>query len=312
MFEIFTDSGANLPACRAEAANIRVIPFMNDVDGRILPGFRPGYTPEQEREEGANFYNCIRLGAKVKTSLINTEAFKAAFRPVLEEGKDLICITISSGISGTYTAAKLAAEDLSEEFAGRDIEVIDSKNASLASGIMALYADELRQKDFTAHKAAEVLRSSVLNMNGIFTVGSLKYLKASGRVSGAAAAVGGLLDIRPILRGSKDAVIVQYKKCRGRRQSLDTLVDLVCSNIVVPEKQIIGIAHADAYEESLAIMDRIRERINVRDFINTTYDTCTGSHVGPDTIALFFMGVDRELDPAAKASGTLPSVLKYL
>lgn len=82
---------------------------------------------------------------------------------------------------------------------------------------------------------------------------------------------------------------------RGRKAALNTLVDLVCNNTVEPEKQIIGIAHADAYEDSLYVMDKIQERIKVRDFINTSYDFCTGSHVGPDTIALFFIGNDREL-----------------
>ena len=89
--------------------------------------------------------------------------------------------------------------------------------------------------------------------------------------------------------------IVTYKNVRGRKAALNTLINLVCDNIIKPEEQIIGIAHADAYEDSLYIMDKIKEKINVRDFINTSYDFCTGSHVGPDTIALFFIGKDREL-----------------
>ena len=132
-------------------------------------------------------------------------------------------------------------------------------------------------------------------MNGVFTVGDLKYLAHTGRISGSAAFVGNILNIKPILRGNKDGYIVQYKKCRGRKTSLNSLVSLVCDNIVDPENQIIGIAHADAYEDSLYVMDEIQKRIKVRDFINTSYDYCTGSHVGPDTIALFFMAKDREL-----------------
>ena len=110
-----------------------------------------------------------------------------------------------------------------------------------------------------------------------------------------AAVIGNVLSIKPILRGNKDGYIVQYKKCRGRKSAIHELVSLVCNNIVEPEKQIIGIAHADAYEESLYIMEEIQKRVKVRGFINTSYDFCTGSHVGPDTLALFFMGKDREL-----------------
>ena len=110
-----------------------------------------------------------------------------------------------------------------------------------------------------------------------------------------AAVIGNVLSINPILRGNKDGYIVQYKKCRGRKSVIHELISLVCNNIVEPEKQIIGIAHADAYEESLYIMEEIQKRVKVRGFINTSYDFCTGSHVGPDTLALFFMGKDREL-----------------
>ena len=109
------------------------------------------------------------------------------------------------------------------------------------------------------------------------------------------ATIGNVLKIKPILRRNKDGDIVTYKNVRGRKAALNTLINLVCDNIIKPEEQIIGIAHADAYEDSLYIMDKIREKINVRDFINTSYDFCTGSHVGPDTIALFFIGKDREL-----------------
>ena len=109
------------------------------------------------------------------------------------------------------------------------------------------------------------------------------------------ATIGNVLKIKPILRRSKDGYIVTYKNDRGRKAALNTLINLVCDNIIKPEEQIIDIAHADAYEDSLYIMDKIREKINIRDFINTSYDFCTGSHVGPDTIALFFIGKDREL-----------------
>ena len=104
-----------------------------------------------------------------------------------------------------------------------------------------------------------------------------------------------MLKIKPILRGDKDGYIVTYKNVRGRKSALNMLINLVCDNIIKPEEQIIGIAHADAYEDSLYIMDKIKEKIKVHDFINTSYDFCTGSHVGPDTIALFFIGKDREL-----------------
>lgn len=173
--------------------------------------------------------------------------------------------------------------------------MIDSLNASLAQGILAIYASEMREKGMAFDEVADILETCPAKMNGVFTVGDLKYLARTGRLSGTAAVIGNVLSIKPILRGNKDGYIVQYKKCRGRKSALNELISLVCNNIVEPEKQIIGIAHADAYEDSLYVMEGIQKHIKVRSFINTSYDFCTGSHVGPDTIAMFFMGNDREL-----------------
>ena len=178
---------------------------------------------------------------------------------------------------------------------GRKIRIIDALNASLAQGILAIYASEMRNKGMEIDEVYDILKTYPAKMNGVFTVGDLKYLAKTGRLSGSAAFVGNILNIKPILRGNKDGYIVQFKKCRGRKAALNALVSLVCDNIVDPENQIIGIAHADAYEDSLYVMEEIKKRVKLRGFINTSYDYCTGSHVGPDTIALFFMAKDREL-----------------
>ena len=178
----------------------------------------------------------------------------------------------------------------------RQIRIIDSLNASLGQGILAIYASEMRAQGKSFEETANTLESYPAKMLGLFTVGDLKYLAKTGRVSNVKAFVGNALSIKPILKGNKDGYIVQFKNVRGRKASLNTLVDLLIKNITNPEEQIIGIAHADAYEESLEVMAKIQEKIKVRGFINTSYDFCTGSHVGPDTIALFFMADDRELN----------------
>ena len=144
-------------------------------------------------------------------------------------------------------------------------------------------------------EVADTIETYPARLNGVFTVGNLKYIARTGRLSGTTALVGNMLSIKPILRGSKDGYIVQFRKCRGRKAVLNELVNLLCNNITDPENQIIGVAHADAYEDSLYVIEQIKKRIKVRDVINTTYDFCTGSHVGPESLAVFFMGKDREL-----------------
>ena len=294
MFQIVVDSAANIPAELVKKYDIRVISFVNYVNGKRIVCFDPDLTPEEERAKGREYYDAVRAGADVKTGLVSSGDFEDLFRSVLEAGDDILYFSLSKNISGTYNSARIAAEELSESFPDRKIRLIDALNASLAQGILAIYASEMRAVGKSLDETADILATYPAKMNGVFTVGDLKYLSKTGRISSSAALVGNLLSIKPILRGNKDGFIVQFKKCRGRKSALNTLVSLVCDNIVNPEEQIIGIAHADAYEDSLYVMEEIRKRVKLRGFINTSYDYCTGSHVGPDTIALFFMAKDRE------------------
>lgn len=296
MFEIIVDSAANIPADLVKKFKIKVLSFVNLVNGKEVTCFNPDLSEEEERQKGKEYYDAIRSGAEVKTGLISSGIFEDTFREILEQDKDILYFSLSKNISGNYNSARIAAEELmdSGEYSHK-IRLIDSLNASLAQGILAIYASEMRDKGMAFDDVADELETYPARMNGVFTVGDLKYLSRTGRISGTSALIGNVLSIKPILRGNKDGYIVQYKKCRGRKSALNELISLVCDNIVDSENQIIGIAHADAYEDSLYIMEQIQKRIKVRNFINTSYDFCTGSHVGPDTIALFFMAKDREL-----------------
>lgn len=296
MFEIIVDSAANIPADLVKKFKIKVLSFVNLVNGKEVTCFDPDLSEEEERQKGKEYYDAIRSGAEVKTGLISSGIFEDTFREILEQDKDILYFSLSKNISGNYNSARIAAEELmdSGEYSHK-IRLIDSLNASLAQGILAIYASEMRDKGMAFDDVADELETYPARMNGVFTVGDLKYLSRTGRISGTSALIGNVLSIKPILRGNKDGYIVQYKKCRGRKSALNELISLVCDNIVDSENQIIGIAHADAYEDSLYVMEQIQKRIKVRDFINTSYDFCTGSHVGPDTIALFFMAKDREL-----------------
>ena len=296
MFQIVVDSAANIPAELVKKYDIRVISFVNYVNGQPLTCFDPDLTMEQERVKGKEYYDALRAGAEIKTGLISSGDFEECFRSIMENNEDVLYFSLSKNISGTYNSARIAAQELMENPPmGRRIRMIDSLNASLAQGILAIYASEMRSQGMDFDTIADTLETYPARMNGIFTVGDLKYLAKTGRLSGSAALVGNILSIKPILRGNKDGYIVQYKKCRGRKAALNTLVSLVCETIIDPKKQIIGIAHADSYEDSLYVMEEIQKRVQVREFINTSYDYCTGSHVGPDTIALFYMAKDREL-----------------
>ncbi len=301
MFKIFIDSGGNVPAAICKKYDIEVLSFNETVNGEKIKCYHPDFLPLEERLEGARFYEAMRKGAKVSTSLINTAEFRDYFEAAVKEGLDVLYISISSGISGTFNSARLAAEELQEDYPDRKIRVVDAMNASLGSGLHAINASVMRSEGATIEEAVARIKRDVPKMNGLFTVGNLKYLARTGRIKNFKAVAGNVLNIKPILKGDKDGFIVEVEKVIGRRKSLETICDYLLNNIENPEEQIIGLAHADAYEEALECAKFIKNNVNVKDIIITSYDLCTGSHVGPDTIALFFLAKDRELQGEAFA-----------
>ncbi len=299
-FGIIVDSAANIPAEKIKEYDIEVISFVNYVDGEELVCFDPDLTPEEERINGKKYYDAIRNGAEVKTSLVNSDTFEKEFEKYLEKGMDVIYICLSNGISGTFQAAVIAKEELTEKYPERRIEIVDSLNASLGEGLHAIKASELRKQGMNAEETAEILRKDVPRMNGVFTVADLKYLSRTGRIHSAKALAGNVLNIKPILIGNGEGYIVEFSKVRGRKKSIEKLIELVADNVEEPENQIFGVAHADAYEEAKYVADKVMNRCGFKDYMITSYDYCTGSHVGPETIAVFFLAKDRLLTGRAK------------
>ena len=174
MFQIFVDSAANLPAVIAKQYNINVISFINLIDGKEVTCYNPELSLEEERQKGSEYYNAMRKGCEIKTGLISTATFEEQFQNTLEENQDVLYFSLSKNISGNFNSARLAAEEvLSKHTNGRKIRLIDSLNASLAQGILAIYASIMREKGMEIDEVADFLETCVGKMNGIFTVGDL-------------------------------------------------------------------------------------------------------------------------------------------
>ena len=233
MFQIIVDSAANIPAELVKKYKIKVLSFINFVNGKEVTCFDPELSPEEERQKGHEYYDAVRQGADVKTGLISTAIFEDAFRSAMENNEDVLYFSLSKNISGNFNSARLAAEDLMHDpVNGRKIRLIDSLNASLAQGILAIYASEMRDKGMEIDEVADILETYPAKMNGVFTVGDLKYLSRTGRLSGATALVGNLLSIKPILRGNKDGYIVHARWNQdlliGTANALADGADVVC------------------------------------------------------------------------------------
>jgi len=289
-FKIIVDSASNLPQSIMDQYDMDVVSYHFTLDGvdHLCYDKSKDYT-----QTCIDFYNSLRAGADVRTSLINSADYSDAARPFLEKGVDVAIVVMSSGISGSAQSAKLAVDELREEFPDRKIYAIDTLGASLGEGLQAIKLAKLREEGKSIDEAVQFILDDLKYMNQYFIVGDLKYLKKGGRISGAEAAIGNLLAIKPILRGDTEGKIVVQEKVRTRNRSIETLINYVANNITNAENQVIGLAHCDVPEEAAYVTKQLKEKCHVKDVIEIYYDLCTGSHVGPGTIAIFFDGKER-------------------
>lgn len=242
-----------------------------------------------------NFYDKMRAGSMTKTQQASIEDTEKVFREILKEGKDILHIAFSSGLSGTANAARLAAENMMEEFPGRKIIVIDSLCASLGQGLLVDYALKLQQQGKTMEETAKWLEDHIQNICHLFTVEDLKYLQRGGRISKTTALVGTMIGIKPVLHVDPEGKLVSISKVRGRKQSIQALVNKMEENIgkYRDEKQPIFISHGDCIEDANYLAELVKERFGYDEFLINDVGPTIGAHSGPGTLALFFMSETR-------------------
>lgn len=286
MLQLFTDTSANLPVALTKQHHITVVPFSYTVDGKETD------YPDDVDFDGAAFYGAMRRGAVVKTSMVNPDLMAKYFERALSQGDDVLYVGMSGGISGTAHAASLAVEELKEEFPERKVASIDTYAASLGEGLLVVEAARMLENGASFDEIVEKISQRRHVMCQYFTVDDLAYLERGGRVSKAAAIVGTVLKIKPLLRGDEEGKIVLCGKTRGRKQSLTSLADFY-EKLVANKTEEIGIAHADDAQSAQFLLDELRKRGFTGDCLTVCYEPVTGCHVGPGTVALFFYGVHR-------------------
>ena len=286
MFRIVTDTSSNLPTAYLQAENITVIPFTFHTE-----------SGEQSCMDTASFdakafYTAMRNGEKVTTSQIPPQRFVDNIRPMLENGEDVLFVSMSSGISGSYASSKIAANQLAEEFPERKILTVDTYSASLAEGIVVMRAVECRKEGLSIDETYQILRALRHRIAQIFTVGDLRYLKRTGRLSNLEAAVGTVLQIKPLLKGDPQGKIVCFAKVRGRQRAIEEMAKRYEELVVSPETQTVCISHADCEADAQILASMLRRSKPTKDILIVDYEPVTGSHVGPGALALFFVSDD--------------------
>lgn len=290
-YVIFTDTSANLPSAYLKERGINVIPFSYNFHGQELTCL------DTESFDGETYYSDIRAGENVRTSQISPQLYIDAFTPWLEQGKDILFVGMSSGISGSFNSSCIAASQLEESFPERKIRLVDTLAASLGEGILVMHAADLRDEGLSIDENYEFLLQRLRGVYQVVMLEDLMYLHRGGRISGAKAILGTVLGVRPILKGNSNGELIVISKARGRKAALSALFDKYVELVHEPEKQRVGIAYTDKREQAEALADMINKAKPPKELMLVCYEPVTGSHVGPGTVALFFEGKDgvREL-----------------
>ena len=286
--EIFADSAANIPREKVEAMGINVIPCSYEMGGKII---RCPEVPEDF--DGRQFYDLLRGKAEVRTSMTNTHEFEEHFEKALEKGNDVLYISISSGISGTYNASRIAAEELHDKYPERRIETFDSMGAGLGIGLLVLRAAEYRAQGMNLDWILSKLSSDRCGLCEYFTVDDLMHLRRGGRLSGVAAVMGSVLNIKPLLRGDEEGKIVAFSKLRGRKKAIAAIAEEYKAKVKDPASQIVAISHGDCLGDAETLAAMVRKIAEPRELIISMHEPFTGIHVGPGMLSLFFIGSGR-------------------
>jgi len=285
-YQIVSDFGCNLPEHLVDRYRIEIIPTNLHIEGEknIL----------SNEIDIFEFYKKLREKKMIRTSAINLQTFKERFSEILREGDDLIYIGMSAGLSGTFNAARLAAEELSEEFPERRICCFDSRSGCGGEGLVAYLAALKKEAGADFEENCEYLRGICSRMQSWFTVDDLFFLKRGGRLSSATAVVGSLLMIKPILTVDDEGKLFAWGKARGKKSVADELLKRVDALAFDPENSIIVISHSDCMEEAVNFDMKLRAKWDVKDTIITDIGPAFGAHCGPGAIAVFFIGKEPE------------------
>ena len=286
-YVIFTDNTADLPADYLSKNGVEKLFLNYTIDGQTYE--QTNELPVQE------FYEKMRGGSMPTTSQINPENAREAFMQKVKEGYDILYIAFSSGLSGSCGSAQIAANQIMEEMPEVKILVVDSLCASLGEGLFVDYAVELKKAGKDMEEIAGWLEEHKLNFCHVFTVDDLNHLYRGGRVSKAAAVLGTMINIKPVLHVDNEGHLIPLGKVRGRKKSLIKLVDMMEERIgSFRDRQTkIFISHGDCLEDAEFVKQLVQERFGYQDFLINMIGATIGTHSGPGTVALFFLGDHR-------------------
>lgn len=284
-YVITVNSTVDLPKEWLEERHVPVIPLKYTIDGQTYDDMA-GLTSRE-------FFQKLREGKMAVTSQINPGEAKAALEPFLKEGKDVLHLAFSSGLSGTCNSMMIAAEELREEYPEAKVIVIDTLCACLGEGLLLHKALQQKAAGKTIDETAAWVEENKLHICHDVTVDDLNHLHRGGRISKATAVVGTMVKIKPIIHMDNNGKLQVIGKERGRKKSLNTIVDMAAEQAKGWDNDIIMITHGDCIEDAEYVAGLVREKMGIENILINNIGTVIGSHTGPGVVAVFCMGNKR-------------------
>ena len=284
-YQIITDSCCDFTKEMYEKFGLAVVPLMVNFRGQTFP--------DRNDESLKDMYAGLRAGEVATTSAANPGQWQELMEPYLQKGEDLLVLAFSSGLSTTYQSASMAADELRTMYPDRTISVVDSLCASLGEGLLAYYACKKRDEGMPLRELTQWLLDNRLHLCHWFTVDDLMYLKRGGRVSAATAIVGTMLSIKPVLHVDDEGHLINVGKARGRKASIQAMAKKVAELGAGFDNSTMFISHGDCQEDAEYLAGLLKEQYGAKEVYINYVGAVIGSHSGPGTLALFFMGEHR-------------------
>ncbi|MFR1822251.1 MAG: DegV family protein [Clostridium saudiense] len=285
--KIITDSACDLTRDYIKNNNIGLLSLILNLNGQAIKD------DLGETLSYKDFYNKMREGATPTTSQINAHEFEEEFIKYIKNGDSIIYISLSSSLSGTFNSANIAKNNLKDEYPNANIYLVDSLSVSVGQGLLVAKACEMRDSGIGAEEIVNWLEENKRKVIHSILIDDLNHLKRGGRISGATAAIGGLLNIKPTLFLDDEGKLIQGEKIKGKKKALRFLVNEVREKAVDTENEILYICHGDCLEEAETLRDMILEEVKFKNVIISYVGNVIGAHAGPGVLAAVFLGSNR-------------------
>ena len=284
-FQIITDSCCDFPTPMYGQLGLTFVPLTVE--------FRGNTFDDKNDDTLKDMYQGLRAGEVAKTSAVNPSRWSQVMEKALAAGKDVLVLAFSSGLSTTYQSAVIAAEELKDAYPDRKIQVIDTLCASMGEGLLVWYACKKRDEGLSLDEVAQWVLDNRLHLCHWFTVDDLMYLKRGGRISAATALVGTMLQIKPLLHVDDEGHLINMTKTRGRKAAIDAMVKKAQELGAGYDNSTMFISHGDCLSDAEYLSRQLKEKCGVKDVVISYVGAVIGSHSGPGTLALFFLGSHR-------------------